>query len=202
MVAQCRQAPAPISDTTRYPRPNAGHANITGRVAQLTEPGFGSKSGPVIGSVRLGRATGLALLLCSAPRLAWAEPPSVSAPVAAPAAPAVREPAIPLAAYVLGAIGLAGLSVGTTTGFLAMNQKGIAEDHCSPTLQLCDATGKAANDTGRELRDISTAAFIVGGLGVGLGAYFLLSAPSARTDVGLSVVMDGSISKAAFVAHF
>ena len=145
----------------------------------------------------------LAVLVVTTPRAARAEPPTVGLP---PAPPPVSQPGpnVPFAAYLLGAIGLSGLSVGTATGFLALNQKGIAEDHCSPTLQLCDGTGKAANDTGRTLRDVSTAAFIVGGLGVGLGAYLWLSSPSspASGDARLTVVVDGSGSKAAFVAHF
>ena len=122
-------------------------------------------------------------------------------PAAAPAAAALRE-SPPLLAYVVGAIGMSGISVAGVTGFLALNQQGIAEDHCSPTLQLCDAAGKAANDTGRTLRDISSAAWIVGGLGVGLSAYWLLTAHSARSDVGISVVVDGTTPHAALVAHF
>ena len=136
------------------------------------------------------RAVVLSVCLCS--RAAFAEPPS-SAPAPAPS---------PLLAYVVGAVGLSGLSVAGTTGFLAFNQKGIAEDHCSPTLQLCDATGRAANETGRTLREISTAAWIVGGVGVGLSAYLLLTAPTPRSDLGVAVVMDGASPKAAFVAHF
>ena len=102
----------------------------------------------------------------------------------------------------MGAIGMSGISVAGVTGFLALNQKGIAEDHCSSTLQLCDAAGKAANDTGRTLRDISSFAWIVGGLGLGISAYLLLTAPSQRSEIGLSVVVDGSTPKAALVAHF
>jgi hypothetical protein len=107
-------------------------------------------------------------------------------------------------AFVFGAIGLSGVSVGGTTGFLAMNQKAIAEDHCSSTVQLCDARGRAANETGRALRDISTAGFIVGGLGLGLSAYLLLTAPArdGRGDVAVAVAVDGSRPQAALVAHF
>jgi hypothetical protein len=105
-------------------------------------------------------------------------------------------------AFVFGAIGLSGISVGGTTGFLALNQKAIAEDHCSTTVQLCDGRGRAANETGRALRDISTAGFIVGGLGLGLSAYFLLTAPAHDGDVAVAVVVDGAQPRAALVAHF
>jgi len=107
-----------------------------------------------------------------------------------------------LLAYVAGAIGLSGLSVAAVTGFLAMNQQGVVEDHCSPTVRLCDGQGRQASETGRTLRDISTAAAIVGGIGVGLSAYLFLTAPTRQTQVALSVSVDGSSPKAALVAHF
>ena len=105
-------------------------------------------------------------------------------------------------AYVIGAIGLSGISVGGVTGFLALNQQAIAEDHCSRTVLLCDGRGRAASDTGRALRDISTAAWIVGGVGFGLSAYLLLTAPTRKSEVALAVSVDGVSPKAALVAHF
>ena len=132
---------------------------------------------------------------------AWAEPPATELPAAA--SPGEPRASSPLLAYVIGAIGLSGLSVGATSGFLALNQKAIAEDHCSPTLQLCDARGAAANDTGRVLRNVSTAGFIVGGLGVGLSAYLLLTAPEQHaSDVAIAVVVVGAQPQTALVVHF
>lgn len=144
-----------------------------------------------------------ALLMCVAARVASAEPPSPPAAsevasAAAPAAPA-RDP---LLAYAIGALGLSGIAVGGTTGFLVLTQKATAEDHCSATLRVCDATGRAASDLGRTLRDISTVAWIVGGLGVGLSAYLLLSAPSQKSELAMVVVVDGASPQAALVAHF
>lgn len=146
----------------------------------------------------------VALVSLFAARPAAAEPPAqVTAQPAAVRAPAPPRPAsVPLLAFVFGAIGLSGVSVGGTTGFLALNQKAIAEDHCSPTVRLCDGQGRAANETGRALRDISTAGFIVGGLGLGLSAYLLLTAPAPNGDVALAVVVDGGRPQAALVAHF
>jgi len=140
-------------------------------------------------------ALALGLLLGSLPGVSRAEPPPP------PSAPRVSEPP-PMFAYWVGAIGLSGLSVGAVTGFLAMNQQGIAEDHCSPSLRLCDGAGRQASETGRTLRDISTAAWIVGGVGVGLSAYLLLTAPSQPNAVALSVSVEGAHPKAALVAHF
>ncbi|HET7539268.1 MAG TPA: hypothetical protein VFK05_05330 [Polyangiaceae bacterium] len=149
-------------------------------------------------------ATVLGLLLAGSPGVARAEPPVAPGPRAAAVTtqlPEASEPA-PLFAYVAGAVGLSGLSVAAVTGFLAMNQQGVAEDHCSPTLRLCDGAGRQASETGRTLRDISTAAAIVGGLGVGLSAYLLLSAPTRQQQVLVSVSVDGASPKASLVARF
>ncbi|MEI9947452.1 MAG: hypothetical protein WDO74_00315 [Pseudomonadota bacterium] len=145
----------------------------------------------------------LGLLLSSSPGIAWADPPAAPAPRAATGAtPAQAGESPPVFAYVMGAIGLSGISVATVTGFFAMNQKGVAEDHCSPTLRLCDGAGRQASETGRALRDVSTAAWIVGGIGIGLSAYLFLTAPTRPTQVALSVSIDGANPQAALVAHF
>jgi hypothetical protein len=148
---------------------------------------------------RWSSALALAALLSLGARPAAAEPP-LAAP--APTSAEAKPTASPLLAFVFGAIGLSGISVGGTTGFLALNQKAIAEDHCSSTVQLCDGRGRAANETGRTLRDISTAGFIVGGLGLGLSAYLLLTAPAQNGDLAVAVVVDGARPQAALVAHF
>ena len=141
------------------------------------------------------------VLFVSAPGVASAEPPAAAGPQAAAVAPQGSEPP-PLFAYVVGALGLSGVSVAGVTGFLAFNQQGIAEDHCSPTLRLCDGAGRQASETGRTLRDISTAAWIVGGVGIGLSAYLLLTAPTRQNQIALSVSVDGATPNAALVAHF
>ena len=125
------------------------------------------------------------------------ETAALSAPPQAPASESA-----PVFAYVLGAIGLSAISVATVTGFFAMNQRGVAEDHCSPTLRLCDGAGRQASETGRALRDVSTVSWIVGGVGVGLSAYLLLTAPTQQNPIALSVAVDGGTPRAALVAHF
>ena len=158
---------------------------------------------------RLPLALAFGLLMGVAPGLARAEPPLAPGPRAAALAPTTTPPQAsptsepaPLFPYVVGALGLSGLSVAAVTGFLAMNQQGVVEDHCSPTLRLCDGAGKQASETGRTLRDISTVAAIVGGLGVGLSAYLLLTAPARPNQVAVSISVDGASPKAALVAHF
>ncbi|MEO6600747.1 MAG: hypothetical protein ABIQ16_12790 [Polyangiaceae bacterium] len=160
-----------------------------------------ARAGLRSGGQALEHGLAVFLLLLFGVRPAAAEPPSAT-PAPAPASAQPKTAPVPLLAFVFGAIGLSGVSVGGTTGFLALNQKAIAEDHCSPMVQLCDARGRAANETGRTLRDISTAGFIVGGIGLGLSAYFLLTAPAQNGDVAVAVVVDGARPQAALVAHF
>ena len=171
------------------------------RVLEAERIGF-SGARPGLRVARSLSVFALASLLMLSARPAAAEPPAAP-PAPAPASAQPQGASVPLLAFVFGAIGLSGLTVGGATGFLAMNQKSIAEDHCSSTVQLCDGTGRAANETGRTLRDISTAGFIVGGVGLGLSAYFLLTAPAHNNgDVAVAVVVDGAQPRAALVAHF
>lgn len=173
------------------------HDNL--RVLDPKRVGVGVQRG--LRACRLLGALTLAALLSFGTRSAVAEPPS-ALPAPAPSATPATGASVPLLAFVFGAIGLSGISVAGTTGFLALNQKAIAEDHCSSTVQLCDARGRDANDMGRTLRDISTAGFIVGGVGLGLSAYFLLTAPAHDGVLDVAVAVDGSRPQAALVAHF
>jgi len=145
----------------------------------------------------------LGLIAAEVPQLAHAEPANLEARSAAtPAQSQVEDSGPPLLAYAVGAVGLSALSVAAVTGFLAMNQQGVVEDHCSPALRLCDGLGRQANETGRTLRDISTVAAIVGGVGIGLSAYLILSEPTRQSQVALSFSVDGASPKAALVANF
>jgi hypothetical protein len=99
--------------------------------------------------------------------------------------------------YVLGGVGLVGVGVGAVAGIMALGEKDTADQHCSDELRLCDQTGKGANDRGRTLGAVSSAGFVVGGLGLAAGAYFGATASSPAIDIrvgtrGASVVWEGS----------
>jgi hypothetical protein len=85
----------------------------------------------------------------------------------------------PTLGYVLGGVGLAGLVVGGVSGALVLGKKSIADDNCPA--QRCNQTGYDAVESGRTLSMVSTTGFIVGAVGVGLGAYFILSAGSGES---------------------
>jgi hypothetical protein len=95
-----------------------------------------------------------------------------------------------LLGFVVGGVGVAGLGVGLVTGVMALGKKSTTDSECSSKLQVCTAAGRDAASSGRTLAVVSTVGWIVGALGVGAGAYFILtSSPKTGqtalvTDVG------------------
>jgi hypothetical protein len=80
-------------------------------------------------------------------------------------------------AYVVGGLGLVGVVVGAVTGGLALGEGSTVADACVDS--VCSAEGKDAADAGQTLADISTVTFIVGAVGIGVGATLWLTAPSS-----------------------
>jgi hypothetical protein len=84
--------------------------------------------------------------------------------------------------FVLGGGGVAGLVVGGVAGVLTLKEKQANNDHCNSTLQTCDATGRDAAQSGRTYGAITTAGLVVGVVGVGLGAYFLIKSQKSESS--------------------
>ena len=96
---------------------------------------------------------------------------------------------------VLGGVGVAGLGVGAVTGLMALSKQKTAEDNCSDALQACNQTGVDAASSGRTLALVSTIGWVVGALGVGAGAYFILTSDGdsgAETALGTEVGPGGA----------
>lgn len=89
---------------------------------------------------------------------------------------AERSSTAPLAAYVIGGVGVAGLGVGTYFGLKARSKKRDSEDECAG--RVCTPDGAAL------LRDADTAAWIsnvgfgVGVAGIAVATYLFVSTPS------------------------
>jgi hypothetical protein len=104
-------------------------------------------------------------------------PPSVlPPPVAGAPAPVAPPPddgtAVPTVSWISFGIGAAGLVVGSITGIVALSKAGDLEDSCGGT--ICDAEFQSDFDSGAALANVSTAAFIIGGIGVATGVTTLL----------------------------
>ena len=89
------------------------------------------------------------------------------------------------AGWVVGGVGLAGLTVSLVTGMMVLDKKSTVDDEC--TDDLCSSTGADAASSGRTLSAVSTAAFVVGVAGLGVGAYLLLSAPDGTATARVGV---------------
>ncbi|WP_437671132.1 hypothetical protein [Sorangium sp. So ce131] len=87
-----------------------------------------------------------------------------------------------VAAYVTGGLGAAGLILGAVTGWMALDESGVADAHCDEPLQgvaKCDATGKLAGDRAKTLGLVSTIGFGAGVALAGTAAVLLLTEPSS-----------------------
>ena len=77
--------------------------------------------------------------------------------------------------YVSLAVGGVGLVAGTAFGLMAKNTRNDLEAACID--DVCSENQRDAYDRGKMQAHISTAGFIVGGVGLGLGAVLLLTGP-------------------------
>jgi hypothetical protein len=77
-------------------------------------------------------------------------------------------------AYVSLATGTVGVVVGTVFGLAARKTREELRDECLN--DVCSEDRRDKYDRGKMQADISTAGFVVGGVGIGVGAYLLLTA--------------------------
>jgi hypothetical protein len=83
------------------------------------------------------------------------------------------------AGWVMGGIGVAGLAVGGVAGILTLGHKSTVDDNCNANTKTCNSTGYDAAQSGKTLGLITTTGLIVGAVGIGVGAYLILSNGSA-----------------------
>jgi hypothetical protein len=91
--------------------------------------------------------------------------------VAVPPPPEPRSLLPPLAAL---AVGGAGLAVGAVTGMLALARMPGLKEACGSDLHLCPESYRGELDSTRALGHVSTAGFILGGVGAAVGVTLLL----------------------------
>jgi hypothetical protein len=86
--------------------------------------------------------------------------------------------------WVIGGIGLAGVGTAAATGFLLVDKKSKVEAACPN--KLCtsqDGVDQAAS--AKTLLVVNTTAWIVGAVGLGIGAYLVLSPSTSRSTTAL-----------------
>ena len=147
------------------------------------------------------------------------EPASAAAvsPTATPASePGAAPPAEPLVAHtgdgmstqqtlglVVGAVGLAGLGLGSYFGIRALKKNSDAETHC-PNSGLCnDQDGLDLTEEAKDQATFSNIAFVAGGLLLGTGAVLYLTGASGDTDrVALVPVLAPGAAAATVMGRF
>jgi hypothetical protein len=98
------------------------------------------------------------------------------------------------AGWVMGGIGLAGLVVGGVAGVLTIADKSTVDSNCDAT-KHCSQTGYDAAQSGKTLGLVTTTGLLIGAVGLGTGAYLLLSSKGsteARTVVTAGWVGSGT----------
>jgi hypothetical protein len=154
-------------------------------VVVVSAPGRAERSFKLIVSEREIRALEVAPgeVLSSAP----SEQPVRSPPHDAPPAPKSKSKVL---GYVLGGVGVAGLVTGAVAGALVLQKKGLVEDHCDDD-KRCDDEGIAATKSGKTLGVVTTVGLVTGVVGLGAGAYLILSAGSSNDGAAASVTWAG-----------
>lgn len=94
--------------------------------------------------------------------------------------------------FVIGGVGVASLGVGAVAGIMVLGKKSTADDNC-PNKQCTSQAGLDAVDAGRTLKTVSNIGWIVGVVGVGAGAYFVLTSDGSTptTSVGAAPIPAG-----------
>lgn len=98
--------------------------------------------------------------------------------------PAPPRSGVRTAGWIVLGIGAAGIATGLVGGFMTMNAKSDADEHCKAG---CDNPGLAAQERGKTWSTIATSAFVAGGVAAAAGAGLLLFAPSSKSTVGVGL---------------
>jgi hypothetical protein len=117
------------------------------------------------------------------------EPMSADTPPALPSAPGSTRKIL---GWTLGAVGVAGLVTGGVLASVLNRKQTIVFAHCED--KICDQEGYDTVRSARRLEPYYYGAWIAGGVGVGLGAVLLLTAPGKpRANVSASVLPGGAL---------
>jgi hypothetical protein len=93
--------------------------------------------------------------------------------------------------YVLGGIGIAGALTGAIAGALVLQKKAVVDDNCNAE-KRCNGAGLDAARAGKTLGIVTTAGIVTGVIGLGGGAYFLLTAgPTEDGDLATRAAFSG-----------
>jgi hypothetical protein len=105
--------------------------------------------------------------------------PAAQSPVGSPETPSSssRPGAQKILAVVAGAVGVVGVGLGSAFGLIALSKKNDAQNACPD--QCKDPSGVSQWSDAKSAGNVSTVAFVVGGVALAAGAVLWLTAPSS-----------------------
>jgi hypothetical protein len=83
--------------------------------------------------------------------------------------------------YAVGAVGVAGLVVAGTTGMLSIAKRSTASSDCNAMGVCTSQQGVDAGNAARELANVATAAWVVGGIALGAAIVLWLTEPGTQS---------------------
>jgi len=105
-----------------------------------------------------------------------------------PSAPPPK-PGPPAVAVVAGAVGLAGIAVGSVFGALALSKKADSNDAGCTSDDRCPPPAAALREDARDLATVSTVGFVAGVAFVVTGAVLLFTAPTRKPSAAAEAVL-------------
>jgi len=136
-------------------------------------------------------------------------PPPAATPVPPPAA-SIAADAEPspggtqrTIGWIVGGVGVAGLTAGGVFGLLAISAHNSYEQHCgnnigAPSSNDCDSTGRSGQSDASTKATLSTVFFVGGGVAATAGMTLLLTAPKSITGTQVGVGPDGIVVQGRF----
>jgi hypothetical protein len=89
--------------------------------------------------------------------------------------------------YVMGAVGIVGVTVGVITGLSAISLNNRSKQICPSNGVCADESARADNDSARSSATISTIGFVAGGLLLAGGLALVIAAPSSRAPASAAL---------------
>jgi hypothetical protein len=95
------------------------------------------------------------------------------------------------AGFIVGAVGVVGLGVGTIFALTAKSRYNASLDNCPTSKDVCNADGVSKRDDARSAGNIATVALGIGGAALVTGAVLVLTASSGGSQTGVEIFPTG-----------
>jgi hypothetical protein len=164
---------------------NPGHHRVT-----VSSSGFAEQTREV--DVEEGKETAITFALVPGPGGAAPVPgPAPLAEGAAPGAPEAdggktEKSSLAYVGLGVGALGVAGIVVGTVFGLKASSKWTDAKALCNPYPSNCGTDGSSLGKDAQSAATVSTVGFVVGAVGLATGAVLWFAAPEKKTESGVA----------------